>query len=147
MIQVLFYPGEFMTSYLISKIDGKYFNFYGLGFRQSNINFYVADAAVPVVTTVKSLDDIGPEFNFTAKVRLKEKNESIYSKLWSFNSCLLLFVLLGQFCFKVSTANFPVSLLYLTLAMPTATKDGNQLLYVTKVETQEVFTDNFYSFM
>ncbi|XP_028270161.1 integrin alpha-2 isoform X2 [Parambassis ranga] len=70
----------------------------------SNINFYVADAAVPVVTTVKTLDDIGPEFNFTA---------------------------------KVSTGNFPVSLLYLTLAMPTATKDGNQLLYVTKVETQE----------
>uniref|UniRef100_A0A8D0A1X2 Integrin subunit alpha 2 n=1 Tax=Sander lucioperca TaxID=283035 RepID=A0A8D0A1X2_SANLU len=35
--------------------------------RQSNIDFYVADAAVPVVTTVASLDDIGPEFNFTVK--------------------------------------------------------------------------------
>ncbi|XP_075955774.1 integrin alpha-2 [Anarhichas minor] len=71
--------------------------------RQSNINFYVADAAVPVVTTVKSLDDIGPEFNFTV---------------------------------KVSTSNFPVSLLYLTIALPVTTKGGNQLLYVTSVDTQ-----------
>ncbi|XP_041644456.1 integrin alpha-2-like [Cheilinus undulatus] len=36
--------------------------------RQSNINFYVADSSIPVVTTVKTLDDIGPEFNFTVKV-------------------------------------------------------------------------------
>ncbi|XP_008283163.1 integrin alpha-2 [Stegastes partitus] len=71
--------------------------------RQSNINFYVADATVPVVTTVKTLDDIGPEFNFTV---------------------------------KVSTSNFPVSLLYLTVALPMSTKGGNPLLYVTKVETQ-----------
>ncbi|XP_074495342.1 integrin alpha-2 [Sebastes fasciatus] len=71
--------------------------------RQSNINFYVADVAVPVVTTVKSLDDIGPEFNFTV---------------------------------KVSTTNFPVSLLYLTIALPVTTKGGNQLLYVTSVDTQ-----------
>uniref|UniRef100_A0AAQ4RIY4 Integrin subunit alpha 2 n=1 Tax=Gasterosteus aculeatus aculeatus TaxID=481459 RepID=A0AAQ4RIY4_GASAC len=71
--------------------------------RQSNINFYVADAIVPVVTTVKSLDDIGPEFNFTV---------------------------------KVSTSNFPVSLLYLTIALPVTTKGGNQLLYVTSVDTQ-----------
>uniref|UniRef100_A0A8C2WKB6 Integrin subunit alpha 2 n=1 Tax=Cyclopterus lumpus TaxID=8103 RepID=A0A8C2WKB6_CYCLU len=71
--------------------------------RQSNINFYVADAAVPVVTTVKSLDDIGPEFNFTV---------------------------------KVSTSNFPVSLLYLTIALPVTTKGGNPLLYVTGVDTQ-----------
>uniref|UniRef100_A0A8C2WKS4 Integrin subunit alpha 2 n=1 Tax=Cyclopterus lumpus TaxID=8103 RepID=A0A8C2WKS4_CYCLU len=73
--------------------------------RQSNINFYVADAAVPVVTTVKSLDDIGPEFNFTV---------------------------------KVSTSNFPVSLLYLTIALPVTTKGGNPLLYVTGVDTQAV---------
>ncbi|XP_054466654.1 integrin alpha-2-like [Anoplopoma fimbria] len=71
--------------------------------RQSNINFYVADAAVPVVTTVTSLDDIGPEFNFTV---------------------------------KVSTSNFPVSLLYLTIGLPVTTKGGNQLLYVTSVDTE-----------
>ncbi|XP_068461360.1 integrin alpha-2 [Clinocottus analis] len=71
--------------------------------RQSNINFYVADAAVPVITTVKSLDDIGPEFNFTV---------------------------------KVSTGNFPVSLLYLSIALPVATEGGNQLLYVTAVDAQ-----------
>ncbi|XP_029296218.1 integrin alpha-2 isoform X2 [Cottoperca gobio] len=70
---------------------------------QSNINFYVADAAVPVVTTVKSLDDIGPEFNFTV---------------------------------KVSTSNFPVSLLHLNIALPVTTEGGNQLLYVTSVDTQ-----------
>ncbi|XP_070759947.1 integrin alpha-2 [Enoplosus armatus] len=71
--------------------------------RQSNINFYVADAAKPVVTTVKNLDDIGPEFNFTV---------------------------------KISTGNFPVSLLYLTIALPMTTKGGNKLLYVTSVDTQ-----------
>ncbi|XP_060928114.1 integrin alpha-2 [Limanda limanda] len=36
--------------------------------RQSNINFYVANATNALVTTVKTLDDIGPEFNFTVKV-------------------------------------------------------------------------------
>uniref|UniRef100_A0A8P4GFE7 Integrin subunit alpha 2 n=1 Tax=Dicentrarchus labrax TaxID=13489 RepID=A0A8P4GFE7_DICLA len=66
--------------------------------RESNINFYVADAATPVVTAVKTLDDIGPEFNFTV---------------------------------KVSTSNFPVNLLYLTIALPLTTKGGNPLLYVT----------------
>ncbi|XP_049907634.1 integrin alpha-2 [Epinephelus moara] len=71
--------------------------------RETNINFYVADADVPVVTTVKSLDDIGPEFNFTV---------------------------------EVSTSNFPVNLLYLTIALPVATKGGNPLLYVTGVDTQ-----------
>uniref|UniRef100_A0A4W6BT73 Integrin subunit alpha 2 n=1 Tax=Lates calcarifer TaxID=8187 RepID=A0A4W6BT73_LATCA len=71
--------------------------------RRSNINFYVANATSKTVTTVKSLDDIGPEFNFTV---------------------------------KVSTGNFPVSLLYLTIALPMMTKGGNQLLYVTKVNTQ-----------
>uniref|UniRef100_A0A3P9NZ41 Integrin subunit alpha 2 n=1 Tax=Poecilia reticulata TaxID=8081 RepID=A0A3P9NZ41_POERE len=35
---------------------------------ESNINFYVADSTNQVVTTVKSLDDIGPEFTFTVKV-------------------------------------------------------------------------------
>uniref|UniRef100_A0A8C4FGL8 Integrin subunit alpha 2 n=1 Tax=Dicentrarchus labrax TaxID=13489 RepID=A0A8C4FGL8_DICLA len=71
--------------------------------RESNINFYVADAATPVVTAVKTLDDIGPEFNFTV---------------------------------KVSTSNFPVNLLYLTIALPLTTKGGNPLLYVTNVDTQ-----------
>ncbi|XP_029019517.1 integrin alpha-2 [Betta splendens] len=70
--------------------------------RQSNIEFYVADVISPIVTTVKTLDDIGPEFNFTV---------------------------------KVSTGIFPVSLLYLTIALPVATKGGNQMLYVTSVET------------
>ncbi|XP_065805003.1 integrin alpha-2 [Labrus bergylta] len=69
--------------------------------RETNINFYVADASIPVVTTVKTLDDIGPEFNFTV---------------------------------KVSTGAFPVNLLYLTIALPTTTKGGNPLLYVTIVD-------------
>uniref|UniRef100_UPI0037E9612D integrin alpha-2 n=1 Tax=Semicossyphus pulcher TaxID=241346 RepID=UPI0037E9612D len=68
--------------------------------RQSNINFYVADASLPVVTKVEKLDDIGPEFNFTV---------------------------------KVSTGNFPVSLLYLTIALPVTTNGGNPLLYVSNV--------------
>ncbi|XP_034548803.1 integrin alpha-2 [Notolabrus celidotus] len=68
--------------------------------RKSNINFFVADSSLPVVTTVKTLDDIGPEFNFTV---------------------------------KVSTGNFPVSLLYLTIALPMTTDDGNPLLYVTSI--------------
>ncbi|KAM7415872.1 hypothetical protein PAMA_018098 [Pampus argenteus] len=71
--------------------------------RQSNINFYVANTTIPVETTVKSLDDIGPEFDFTV---------------------------------KVSTGNFPVSLLYLTIALPMTTKGGNKLLYLTNVDTQ-----------
>uniref|UniRef100_UPI003AAFEBDC integrin alpha-2 isoform X2 n=1 Tax=Centroberyx gerrardi TaxID=166262 RepID=UPI003AAFEBDC len=70
--------------------------------RQSNINFYVAEEP-SVVTTVKTLDDIGPEFNFSL---------------------------------KVSTGNFPVSLLYLTIALPMTTKADNPLLYVTGVDTQ-----------
>uniref|UniRef100_A0A8D3DMY2 Integrin subunit alpha 2 n=1 Tax=Scophthalmus maximus TaxID=52904 RepID=A0A8D3DMY2_SCOMX len=75
--------------------------------RQSNINFYVANSTGAVVTTLKTLDDIGPEFNFTV---------------------------------KVSTGNFLVNLLYLTIAVPVASKGGNQLLYVSKVETQAVST-------
>ncbi|XP_029960541.1 integrin alpha-2 [Salarias fasciatus] len=71
--------------------------------RQANINFYVADAAAPVATAVKTLDDIGPEFNFTV---------------------------------KISTGNFPVSLLYLTIGLPMTTDGGNPLLYITSVETQ-----------
>lgn len=71
--------------------------------RQANINFFVADASLPVVTEIKTLDDIGPEFNFTV---------------------------------KISTGNFPVSLLYLTISLPTATGGGNQLLYLVSVETQ-----------
>ncbi|XP_036955066.1 integrin alpha-2 [Acanthopagrus latus] len=71
--------------------------------RETNINFYVADTSIPVITTVKTLDDIGPEFNFTA---------------------------------KVSAGNFPVNLLYLTIALPMTTNGGNPLLYVTKVDTQ-----------
>lgn len=41
---------------------------------------------------------------------------------------------------QVSTGYFPVSLLYLTIALPIATKGGNQVLYVTNVETQAVST-------
>lgn len=37
--------------------------------RQSNINFYVADETTAVKTEVKTLDDIGPEFNFSVKVQ------------------------------------------------------------------------------
>ncbi|XP_076007271.1 integrin alpha-2 [Genypterus blacodes] len=70
--------------------------------RKSNINFYVADESSPVVKIVKTLDDIGPEFNLKV---------------------------------KVSTTHFPVSLLYLTIALPVTTKDGNPLLYVTNVNT------------
>lgn len=36
--------------------------------RDANINFYVANMSGHVVTKVKTLDDIGPEFNFTVKV-------------------------------------------------------------------------------
>ncbi|XP_051923138.1 integrin alpha-2 isoform X2 [Hippocampus zosterae] len=36
--------------------------------RKSNINFYVANSTTAPETTVKTLDDIGPEFNFTVKV-------------------------------------------------------------------------------
>ncbi|XP_061528071.1 integrin alpha-2 [Phycodurus eques] len=71
--------------------------------RKSNINFYVANSTTAPETTVKTLDDIGPEFNFTV---------------------------------KVSTGNFPVSLLYLTISLPVSTKGGNPLLYLTTVETQ-----------
>ncbi|KAM6931364.1 integrin alpha-2 [Xenentodon cancila] len=71
--------------------------------RQSNINFYVANSTTAVVTSVKTLDDIGPEFNFTV---------------------------------KVSTGYFAVSLLYLNIGLPVTTTGGNQLLYLTSVETQ-----------
>ncbi|XP_019743363.1 integrin alpha-2 [Hippocampus comes] len=71
--------------------------------RKSNINFYVANSTTAPETTVKTLDDIGPEFNFTV---------------------------------KVSTGNFPVSLLYLTISLPISTKGGNPLLYLTGVDTQ-----------
>lgn len=37
--------------------------------RESNINFYVANSTKEVITMVKTLDDIGPEFNFTVKVQ------------------------------------------------------------------------------
>ncbi|XP_070402320.1 integrin alpha-2 isoform X1 [Nothobranchius furzeri] len=41
-----------------------------------------------------------------------------------------------DFTVKVSTGNFPISLLYLTVALPVSTKRGNQLLYLTGVETK-----------
>lgn len=107
--------------------------------RQSNINFYVADAIVPVVTTVKSLDDIGPEFNFTVKVLWM--NRFLKNVLGLF-LIEIVFVIkcmnYNKLYFKVSTSNFPVSLLYLTIALPVTTKGGNQLLYVTSVDTQTV---------
>jgi len=42
----------------------------------------VADVAVPVVTTVRSLDDIGPEFNFTVKVRFDDERHNLNSSLY-----------------------------------------------------------------
>ncbi|XP_029916850.1 integrin alpha-2 [Myripristis murdjan] len=71
--------------------------------RHSNTNYFVANKTDPVVTMVKTLDDIGKEFNFSL---------------------------------KISTGNFPVSLLYLTIALPMTTKAGNPLLYVTGLDTQ-----------
>ncbi|XP_033828355.1 integrin alpha-2-like [Periophthalmus magnuspinnatus] len=70
--------------------------------RETNINFHVADSSIPVVKTVKTLDDIGPLFNFTV---------------------------------KVSTGILPVNLLYVYINLPLTSKGGNNLLYVTSVET------------
>ncbi|XP_029574008.1 integrin alpha-2-like [Salmo trutta] len=70
--------------------------------RESNINFYVVDEAKEVQTSVKTLDDIGPEFNFSL---------------------------------KISTGNFPVRLLYLTISVPVTTRGGNPLIYVTGLDT------------
>uniref|UniRef100_A0A8C6SAP5 Integrin, alpha 2 (CD49B, alpha 2 subunit of VLA-2 receptor), tandem duplicate 2 n=1 Tax=Neogobius melanostomus TaxID=47308 RepID=A0A8C6SAP5_9GOBI len=36
--------------------------------RETNIHFFVADSAISVVKTVNTLNDIGPQFNFTVKV-------------------------------------------------------------------------------
>uniref|UniRef100_A0A8C7INM6 Integrin subunit alpha 2 n=1 Tax=Oncorhynchus kisutch TaxID=8019 RepID=A0A8C7INM6_ONCKI len=41
-----------------------------------------------------------------------------------------------KFSLKVSTGNFPVSLAYLTVSLPSATARGNPLLYVTGVKTE-----------
>ncbi|XP_030623767.1 LOW QUALITY PROTEIN: integrin alpha-2 [Chanos chanos] len=43
-----------------------------------------------------------------------------------------------NFIIKVSTGNFPMSLAYLTVSLPTKTKEGNSLLYVTAVNTEPV---------
>uniref|UniRef100_A0A7N6B7D8 VWFA domain-containing protein n=1 Tax=Anabas testudineus TaxID=64144 RepID=A0A7N6B7D8_ANATE len=83
-----------------NKVDKSFPIQYDAGIVLSRWFYYVNN---PVATTVKSLDDIGPEFNFTV---------------------------------KVSTGNLPVSLLYLTIALPITTKGGNQILYVTSVDTQ-----------
>uniref|UniRef100_A0A673X1P5 Integrin alpha-2-like n=1 Tax=Salmo trutta TaxID=8032 RepID=A0A673X1P5_SALTR len=45
--------------------------------RESNINFYVVDEAKEVQTSVKTLDDIGPEFNFSLKVSLWASGNSV----------------------------------------------------------------------
>lgn len=53
--------------------------------RESNINFYVAEAATPVITAVKTLDDIGPEFNFTVKVcgiAMPRTTNHLQSSVW-----------------------------------------------------------------
>lgn len=71
-------------------------------FRQTNINFFVADSTISVVHTVNTLDDIGPEYNFTV---------------------------------KVSMGILPVNLLYLYIALPITSRGGNNLLYVTSVDT------------
>ena len=52
--------------------------------RETNINFYVADASIPVITTVKTLDDIGPEFNFTVKVHSMNPSVQTSSSNFSF---------------------------------------------------------------
>ncbi|KAF7700788.1 integrin alpha-2 [Silurus meridionalis] len=39
-----------------------------------------------------------------------------------------------KFSLKVSGAAFPVSLVYMDVSLPTSTKSGNQLLYITSVE-------------
>ncbi|KAJ8339268.1 hypothetical protein SKAU_G00360540 [Synaphobranchus kaupii] len=41
-----------------------------------------------------------------------------------------------NFTLKVSTGNFPVSLVYLTVSFPVSTKGGNPLFYITGVNTQ-----------
>uniref|UniRef100_A0A673YBF0 Integrin subunit alpha 2 n=1 Tax=Salmo trutta TaxID=8032 RepID=A0A673YBF0_SALTR len=41
-----------------------------------------------------------------------------------------------KFSMKVSTGNFPVSLAYLTVSLPSSTARGNPLLYVTGVKTE-----------
>ncbi|XP_064163109.1 integrin alpha-2-like isoform X1 [Anguilla rostrata] len=43
-----------------------------------------------------------------------------------------------NFALKVSTGNFPVSLVYLTVSFPVYTKGGNPLFYLTGVNTQPV---------
>lgn len=53
------------------------------------MNFYVANSTNPVVTTVKTLDDIGPEFNFTVKVHLANPPYTVsLSHLLIFNQFL-----------------------------------------------------------
>uniref|UniRef100_A0A8C8K4D9 Integrin subunit alpha 2 n=1 Tax=Oncorhynchus tshawytscha TaxID=74940 RepID=A0A8C8K4D9_ONCTS len=47
-----------------------------------------------------------------------------------------------KFSLKVSTGNFPVSLAYLTVSLPSATARGNPLLYVTGVKTEPVGINN-----
>lgn len=72
--------------------------------RETNINFFVADSAIPVVKAVNSTEDIGPRFNFTV---------------------------------KVSTGILPVNLLYLYINLPLTSEGGNNLLYITSVDTSE----------
>lgn len=106
--------------------------------RESNINFYVADMSSHVVTTVKTLDHIGPEFNFTVKVI--NQLHLLKCRPWIHVFKLII----KEKCVgKVSTGNFPVSLLYLTIALPMSTKGGNKLLYLTSVETQAVSFAHF----
>uniref|UniRef100_A0A673YBK7 Integrin subunit alpha 2 n=1 Tax=Salmo trutta TaxID=8032 RepID=A0A673YBK7_SALTR len=47
-----------------------------------------------------------------------------------------------KFSMKVSTGNFPVSLAYLTVSLPSSTARGNPLLYVTGVKTEPVSINN-----
>lgn len=90
--------------------------------------------SIPVKTMVKTHEDIGPEFNFTVKVckgNLSRKMKYSISQYKYFKNEVS-----NNLCFKVSTGNFPVSHLHLNIALPTSTKGGNPLLYVTRVDTQ-----------
>lgn len=51
--------------------------------RESNINFLVAEASTPVRTAVQTLDDIGPEFNFTVKVSPAIRAPAVHRPRWS----------------------------------------------------------------
>lgn len=56
--------------------------------REANIDFFVADPTAPVLT-VKSFDDIGPEFSFSVKVELINQSHKHFNKFMVFNGIYL----------------------------------------------------------